>query len=68
MELHASLACGIANGQWVEYIPQLESITKTGLNVHEGYAYPSNEPGLGIDWDWDALDNLQTYEHTASIA
>ncbi|HEY2043053.1 MAG TPA: mandelate racemase/muconate lactonizing enzyme family protein, partial [Jatrophihabitans sp.] len=29
MELHASLACGIPNGQWVEYIPQLEGITRS---------------------------------------
>jgi L-alanine-DL-glutamate epimerase-like enolase superfamily enzyme len=62
MELHASLACGIANGQWVEYIPQLEAITKTGLSVIDGYAHPSSAPGLGIDWDWDAIDNLQTRE------
>jgi L-alanine-DL-glutamate epimerase-like enolase superfamily enzyme len=60
MELHASLACGVTNGQWVEYIPQLQSITKRGLDVRDGYAYPSDEPGIGIDWDWDAIDNLQT--------
>jgi L-alanine-DL-glutamate epimerase-like enolase superfamily enzyme len=64
MELHASLACGIANGKWVEYIPQLEAITRTGLSVVDGYAHPSNDPGLGIDWDWDAIDNMQTREVT----
>ena len=60
MELHASLACGIPNGQWVEYIPQLESITKTGLTVIEGHAHPSPQPGTGVDWDWDAIDDLQS--------
>ena len=58
MELHASLACGVTNGQWVEYIPQLESITRVGLHVRDGFAHPSNEPGIGIDWDWDSIDNL----------
>jgi L-alanine-DL-glutamate epimerase-like enolase superfamily enzyme len=59
MELHASLACGVTNGQWVEYIPQLEAITKTGLTVIDGYAHPPAEPGIGVNWDWDAIDNLQ---------
>jgi L-alanine-DL-glutamate epimerase-like enolase superfamily enzyme len=63
MELHASLACGIPNGQWVEYIPQLEGVTRSGLEVTDGYAYPSPEPGLGIDWDWDAIADLQIGEH-----
>ena len=62
MELHASLACGVANGQWVEYIPQLQPLTRVGLDVRDGYAYPSNVPGIGIDWDWDAIDNLQTVD------
>ena len=64
MELHASLACGITNGQWVEYIPQLESITRTGLTVIEGYAHPSSQPGIGVDWDWDAIENLQISSYT----
>lgn len=63
MELHASLACGIPNGQWVEYIPQLESVTRSGLEVTDGYAYPSSEPGLGIDWDWNAIADQQIGEH-----
>jgi L-alanine-DL-glutamate epimerase-like enolase superfamily enzyme len=59
MELHASLACGVTNGQWVEYIPQLRAITKESLDVRDGYAYPSDAPGIGIAWDWDAIENLQ---------
>ncbi len=62
MELHASLACAVTNGQWVEYIPQLESITKTGLTVIDGFAHPSPKPGIGVDWDWDAIDNLKLLE------
>jgi L-alanine-DL-glutamate epimerase-like enolase superfamily enzyme len=62
MELHASLACGVANGQWVEYIPQLEAITRSGLDVIDGFAHPSAEPGIGINWDWDAISDLQIAE------
>jgi len=67
MELHASLACGVPNGQWVEYIPQLEGITRSRLRVRDGYAYPPNEPGLGIDWDWDAIAEQRLAEHSSII-
>jgi L-alanine-DL-glutamate epimerase-like enolase superfamily enzyme len=58
MELHIALCCAVPNGRWVEYIPQLDSITKTQLTIRDGKAYPSSEPGLGIDWDWDAIARL----------
>ena len=58
MELHAALCCAVPNGRWVEYIPQLDSITRTQLRIRDGRAYPSSEPGLGIDWDWDAIARL----------
>jgi L-alanine-DL-glutamate epimerase-like enolase superfamily enzyme len=67
MELHTSLACGVPNGQWVEYIPQLDRITRSGLRVQDGYAYPSDEPGLGIDWDWDAIVDQQLAEHWSIV-
>ena len=55
MELHVSLVCAIPNAPWLEYIPQLDTITKTGLRIEQGRAYPSDRPGLGIDWDWEAI-------------
>ena len=58
MELHVGLCCAVPNGRWVEYIPQLESITERGLEIRDGRAYPSPKPGLGIDWDWDAIRRL----------
>jgi L-alanine-DL-glutamate epimerase-like enolase superfamily enzyme len=60
MELHVALACGVPNGQWVEHIPQLESITSSQLEVRDGYAYPSAGPGIGVDWDWDAIRAKQS--------
>lgn len=59
MELHASLVCAIPNAPWLEYIPQLETITKSGLRIENGRAWPSEVPGLGIDWDWDAIDRAR---------
>ncbi len=55
MELHASLVCAIPNAPWLEYIPQLDSLTHTGLRIEDGHAWPSTEPGLGIDWDFQAI-------------
>ena len=59
MELHVALCCAVPNSRWVEYIPQLDTITRTQLAIRDGRADPSSEPGLGIDWDWDAIARMQ---------
>ena len=56
MELHASLVCAVPNAPWLEYIPQLDLIAPEGLRIEQGRAYPSDASGLGINWDWDAID------------
>jgi L-alanine-DL-glutamate epimerase-like enolase superfamily enzyme len=56
MELHVSLTAAVPNGRWVEYIPQLDAITSTRLRISEGRAVPPEAPGLGIEWDWEAID------------
>jgi len=40
---------------WVEYIPQLEPITSSRLQLHKGQARPPETPGLGIEWDWASI-------------
>ncbi|MCB1488952.1 MAG: mandelate racemase/muconate lactonizing enzyme family protein, partial [Bauldia sp.] len=57
MELHVALTAAVPNGRWVEYIPQLDSLTTAGMRIEDGHAVPSSEPGLGIAWDWDAIDS-----------
>ncbi len=59
MALHASLACAIPNAPWLKYNPQLNGITKTGLRIESGRACPAESPGLGIVWDWDAIEAAQ---------
>lgn len=56
MELHVSLSAAVPNGRYVEYIPQLRGVTRTELEIVDGYAVAPTTPGLGIDWDHDALD------------
>jgi L-alanine-DL-glutamate epimerase-like enolase superfamily enzyme len=56
MELHVSLSAAVPNGRYVEYIPQLRSVTRSELTIIDGEALAPTTPGLGIDWDFDALD------------
>jgi L-alanine-DL-glutamate epimerase-like enolase superfamily enzyme len=59
MELHVSLCAAVPNAAWVEYIPQLDDITTSRLQVQDGYALPPETPGLGIAWDWAAIEQRQ---------
>jgi L-alanine-DL-glutamate epimerase-like enolase superfamily enzyme len=58
MELHVALCAAVPNGRWVEYIPQLDAITTAGMTIRNGRAVPSSEPGLGIAWDFEAIDRM----------
>lgn len=60
MELHVALAAAVPNGRYVEYIPQLDDITLNRMTVRDGRALPSDEPGLGIEWDHTAIAKLAT--------
>ncbi|MBX6321474.1 MAG: mandelate racemase/muconate lactonizing enzyme family protein [Rhodospirillaceae bacterium] len=58
MELHVSLCAAVPNAPWLEYIPQLDPITARPMRIEGGYAVPADEPGLGIEWEWDAIGRL----------
>jgi len=58
MELHVSLTAAVPNGAWVEYIPQLDAVTNSRLELADGYAVAPCSPGLGIDWDLGAIERL----------
>jgi L-alanine-DL-glutamate epimerase-like enolase superfamily enzyme len=59
MELHVSLVCAVPNAPWLEFIPQLDDITTGPMRMEGGRAYPSDKPGLGIEWDWAAIERGQ---------
>jgi L-alanine-DL-glutamate epimerase-like enolase superfamily enzyme len=58
MELHVSLSAAVPNGRYVEYIPQLDEITHSRMSIKDGRAVPSDEPGLGIEWDHAAIEAM----------
>ena len=57
MELHVSLVAAIPNGRYVEHIPQLRAVTRGQLRIEGGRALAPDEPGLGIAWDRDAIED-----------
>src|SRR5262249_24715008 len=59
MELHVALCCAVPNARYVEFIPQLDEITTQGMAIRDGHAIASDEPGLGIAWDFDAIDRMK---------
>jgi L-alanine-DL-glutamate epimerase-like enolase superfamily enzyme len=50
----------------VEYIPQLDTITTEGMTIRDGKAIPSSKPGLGIAWNFEAIERL-TVDGTHTI-
>lgn len=58
MELHVSLCAAVPNARWVEYIPQLDPLTTETMKIEAGRAVPSNEPGIGIAWDFQAIERM----------
>ena len=42
MELHVSLCAAVPNARWVEYIPQLDSLTTEPMRIEDGHAIPSD--------------------------
>jgi L-alanine-DL-glutamate epimerase-like enolase superfamily enzyme len=59
MELHLPLVAAIPNGLFVEYIPSLNAVLDEALELEDGYFRPSQEAGLGINWDKDKLDRYK---------
>ncbi|MGN6324629.1 mandelate racemase/muconate lactonizing enzyme family protein [Pseudolysinimonas sp.] len=57
MELHVSLTAAVPNGRYVEHIPQLRAITTNRIEIRDGVAVAPTAPGLGIEWDPDAVDD-----------
>jgi L-alanine-DL-glutamate epimerase-like enolase superfamily enzyme len=67
MELHVSLACAVANGKYVEYIPQLDEMTTSRLTIEKGMAIAPSHPGIGVEWDLDRVKAKSLSEFTQTI-
>lgn len=63
MELHVSLTGATPAARWLEYIPQLDSITTSRLAIEGGNALVPQSPGLGIAWRWDEIERRAVARH-----
>ncbi|HLH49252.1 MAG TPA: mandelate racemase/muconate lactonizing enzyme family protein [Roseiarcus sp.] len=68
MEIHVALCCAVPNARWVEYIPQLDSLTSRGMEIRGGRAAPSAAPGLGVAWDWEKIERLRVDAQTHVVS
>jgi L-alanine-DL-glutamate epimerase-like enolase superfamily enzyme len=68
MELHVALCAAVPNARWVEYIPQIDSLTTEPMLIEDGHAIPSDKPGLGIAWDWKAIERATVPGSAFSIS
>jgi L-alanine-DL-glutamate epimerase-like enolase superfamily enzyme len=59
MEIHAALCGAVPNAAWVEFIPQLDVITESRIEIDDGNAVPSSAIGTGISWDWKAIERMR---------
>lgn len=58
VNLHCAAAIG--NCEFFELLYPLADYgvgLRTGIDIVDGYAIPPSGPGLGIDYDWDAIDD-----------
>lgn len=68
MEIHLALTCAVPNATWLEYFPHIDAITTSRVRIENGEAIASDEPGLGIAWDREAIRRLRSDEGTLVIA
>jgi L-alanine-DL-glutamate epimerase-like enolase superfamily enzyme len=58
MELNVSLCAAVPKARWVDYIPQLDPITTEAMKIEDGRAVPSDQPGIGIAWNLEAIEHM----------
>ena len=63
-----ALCAAVPNARWVEYIPQLDELTTERMRIADGYAVPSDVPGLGIAWDFDAIGRMAVEGSATSVS
>lgn len=60
-DIHVQLACAVPNVTYIEYftgdnISNMTKLLQTTIQVKEGIAKPLNESGVGLVWDWEAVE------------
>ena len=60
-DLHIQLLAAIPNSSFLEIHGfGLDKFIINPLSINEGFVLAQNQPGHGIEFDWEALDSIQT--------
>lgn len=59
MKIRVALCAAVPNAAWLEFIPQLDVVTESRIEIVDGYAIPSSAIGVGVSWDWKAIEYLR---------
>ena len=60
-DLHIQLLAAIPNSSFLEIHGfGLDKFIINPLSINEGFVLAQNKPGHGIEFDWEALDSIQT--------
>ena len=57
-EISAHLLCVTPTRHWLEYVDWAEPVLREGVKLAGGKVRPSDEPGIGIAWNDDAIERL----------
>ena len=55
-ELSLQMMCAVPNGFWLEYVPWWEPLFTDPPKLVDGCMSPPAGPGLGLQFDWNALE------------
>jgi L-alanine-DL-glutamate epimerase-like enolase superfamily enzyme len=58
-ELHVGLMSGQPNSGWMEvHSFPIDTYTRRPLVIQDHLAVASNQPGTGVEFDWDKLNSM----------
>ena len=67
-ELHVSLVSSQPHGGWMErHSFPIDRYTVRPLILKEGFAVAPDQPGTGVEFDWDKLKPHLTIENEISL-
>jgi L-alanine-DL-glutamate epimerase-like enolase superfamily enzyme len=58
-EISVHLVAAAPNGTWLEWVPWWDVLFKDKFKIANGTAVPPDRPGLGIEFDEDAIDRYR---------
>jgi L-alanine-DL-glutamate epimerase-like enolase superfamily enzyme len=58
-EISVHMAAAAPNASWLEYVPWWDRLFREPVAIVDGTATPPDRPGLGLEFDWNAIDRFR---------